>query len=307
MALTKVKSPGIDTNIDIAGTLDVTNAAVFDSTGTFVGNVQTGGDPNDGTDPGVKLLSTGLVQAARNSSSGSSAVWLGYTEDTATATSRIDADGDASFAGNLRVGDMSLTGSQALMVYEADNEWTAKFTNAHSSTPYGILINYSADNPNTNAYDYLYCNAEEGGSVYTYFRVFSNGGIANYQSNDSNLCDEREKKNIVSLDTKWDKVKSWELKKFHYNEDADTDDLRYGIIAQQVEAVCPEVITDWEKQRAEDAVLDEDDNVVTPAKEQILRKGVKEQQMMWMAIKALQEAMAKIETLEAKVKALENA
>ena len=114
-----------------------------------------------------------------------------------------------------------------------------------------------------------------------------NGGIANYQANDSNLCDEREKKNIVSLDSKWDKVKSWELKKFHYNEDADTDDLRYGVIAQQVETLCPEVISDWKKS------------------EGVIRKGVKEQQMMWMGIKALQEAMAKIETLEAKVAALE--
>ena len=45
-------------------------------------------------------------------------------------------------------------------------------------------------------------------------------------------------------------------------------------------------------------MLDGDGNVVTPAKEQIIRKGVKEQQMMWMAIKALQEAQTRIETLE---------
>ena len=36
-----------------------------------------------------------------------------------------------------------------------------------------------------------------------------------------------------------------------------------------------------------------------------MRKSVKEQQMMWMAIKALQEAQARIETLETKVAALE--
>ena len=55
----------------------------------------------------------------------------------------------------------------------------------------------------------------------------------------------------------------------------------------------------------EEAVLDDDGNVVTPAKEEILRKGIKEQQMMWMAIKALQEAVERIETLEAKVAALQ--
>ena len=65
------------------------------------------------------------------------------------------------------------------------------------------------------------------------------------------------------------------------------------------------MLTDWIKQKAEDAVLDDDGNVVTPAVSEITRKGVKEQQMMWMAIKALQEAQARIETLEAKVAALE--
>ncbi len=146
--------------------------------------------------------------------------------------------------------------------------------------------------------------ATSGGTVK--FAVATNGGISNVQSNNVDLCDEREKKNIVGLETKWDKVKSWELKKFHYNEDADTDDLRYGVIAQQIETVCPEVLADWRKQGAEDAVLDDDGDVVTPAVPEIIRKGVKEQQMMWMAIKALQEAQARIETLEAKVAALES-
>ena len=155
--------------------------------------------------------------------------------------------------------------------------------------------------PNNTSARFLYC----GDTSAERCTIRSNGGIANFQSNNANLCDEREKKNIVSLDTKWDKVKNWELKKFHYNEDADTDDLRYGVIAQQVEEHCPEVITDWTKRGAQDAVLDDDGNVVTPAVAEIVRKGVKEQQMMWMAIKALQEAQARIETLEAKVAALE--
>ena len=179
-------------------------------------------------------------------------------------------------------------------------QWTAGFRNTHTS-PYGVIISYSGASPYSNGYHFIY--AADAAAVR--FSVASNGGIANYSGNNTNLCDEREKKNIVSLETKWDKVKNWELRKFHYNDDADTDDLRYGVIAQEVETENPELITAFTKQRAEDSVLDEDGTVVTPAKEEILRKGVKEQQMMWMAIKALQEAMAKIETLETKVAALE--
>ena len=161
--------------------------------------------------------------------------------------------------------------NQALQIYHA----------GANGTQYGLVIRTANDQNDSSRY-FLNCIGQSTNRAV----ILSNGGLSNYQANDSNLCDEREKKNIVSLDSKWDKVKSWELKKFHYNEDADTDDLKYGVIAQQVETLCPEVISDWKKS------------------EGVTRKGVKEQQMMWMAIKALQEAMAKIETLETEVQAL---
>jgi len=112
------------------------------------------------------------------------------------------------------------------------------------------------------------------------FYVNANGGIYNYQSNNVNLSDEREKKNIETLDDKWDAVKAWSLKKFHYNSEEDSDPKKIGVIAQDLETNHPELIAEYEKTEDE------------------TRKSVKEQQMMWMAIKALQEAMAKIETLE---------
>ena len=187
-------------------------------------------------------------------------------------------------------GDLSNTNSFHSLASNI-SQWTTQIKNTNNS-PYGLYV-YHLQTLNNSGNNFIYC-----GDSLKRFTVMSNGGIENFSGNNSNLCDEREKKNIVSLDTKWDKVKSWELKKFHYKEDADTDDLRYGVIAQQVETVCPEVLTEWEKQSAAEAELDEDGNVVTPAREQIMRKGVKEQQMMWMAIKALQEAQARIETLE---------
>jgi hypothetical protein len=164
----------------------------------------------------------------------------------------------------------------------------------------GIHVEYGTTPNGTNNYFFYADDASA-----KRFAVRSNGGIENYQSNNVNLSDEREKKNIVNLDSTWDCLKNWELKKFHYNEDADTDDKRYGVIAQQIAPHCPEIITEWVKQKAKNAVLDEDGNVVTPAKEEIVRMGVKEQQMMWMAIKALQESQLRIEELEAKVAALE--
>jgi hypothetical protein len=182
------------------------------------------------------------------------------------------------------------------------DQWVGSFQNVGSSGGYGVIIQNLNTTQDT-SYWFLNCNNNNGNKVIFY----TNGGIANYQSNDANLCDEREKKNIETLDSTWNCLKEWELKKFHYNEDSDVADKRYGVIAQQIAEHCPEVITDWTKQKAEDAVLDEDGNVVTPAVEEVIRMGVKEQQMMWMAIKALQEAQLRIETLEAEVVALKGA
>ncbi len=120
------------------------------------------------------------------------------------------------------------------------------------------------------------------------FYVNPNGGLYNYSANNVNLSDEREKKNIEALESQWDSLQQWSLKKFHYNADADSDTKKLGVIAQEVEVHNPEVISEFS--------VDEDTT----------RMAVKEQQMMWMAIKALQEAMTRIETLEAKVQTLEN-
>jgi hypothetical protein len=222
------------------------------------------------------------------------------------------ADGASSPTERMRIRtdgflQATATGSYASTIgynfaWDTVSRFLIKHTSPTAGNNFGLQINYAAS-PNNTQNEFIYCND----SVNTRFIARSNGGLANYQSNDVNLCDEREKKNIETLDSTWGCLKHWELKKFHYNEDADTDDKRYGVIAQQIAPHCPEVISDWVKQRAEDAVLDDDGNEVEPAKEEIVRMGVKEQQMMWMAIKALQEAQTRIETLEAEVAALKGA
>jgi len=165
--------------------------------------------------------------------------------------------------------------------------------------------------PNNTQSQFWTCNDTAGQKA----SLQSNGGLHNYQSNNSNLCDEREKKNIEVLSSTWNSVKSWELKKFHYNEDEDSDDKRLGVIAQEIETTNPELITEHTKVQSKDEVLwtEEDDlpegvsvgDTKTAAQDAVIRKGVKEQQMYIMAIKALQEAMTEIEDLKSRIETLE--
>ena len=125
--------------------------------------------------------------------------------------------------------------------------------------------------------------------------IRANGGLANYSANNANLSDRNTKKDITPAADTWNSIKNWEIVNFRYNEQPDDADKNLGVIAQQIEEISPEMVTIF--QEAKEATETE------PAQEQ--RLGVREQQMQWMGIKALQEAMARIEELEAKVAALE--
>ena len=158
--------------------------------------------------------------------------------------------------------------------------------------------------------DFLEC---QGGGVLR-AQIRTNGGLANYSANNVNLAsDERLKKDVSPLDTTWDKLKQIEVVNFRYKDCNEGDPLLYGVIAQQVQPIVPElVVVTREAQEAVEAkaaVLNEKGEVVEPAVEAKEAApeyyGIREQPMYWLAIKALQEAMARIEQLEAKVAALE--
>ena len=170
-----------------------------------------------------------------------------------------------------------------------------------NASPLGLRIDYTSD-PNSTAAQFLYLAG--GGTQRAEIR--SNGGLANYSANNVNLSDRNVKKDISPAAGTWDCLKEWEIVNYRYKDQPDDADLNMGVIAQQVAESCPEVITVFqEAKEAKEAVLDEEGNELEPAQEaQPEKLGVKDQQMMWMAIKALQEAMERIEALEAKVAAL---
>ena len=169
---------------------------------------------------------------------------------------------------------------------------TVVVNNTHASNPYGLQVRYSAADPNNSGNIFLEAYGYNGSTLVQRFGVRSNGGIANYQSNDVNLSDERVKKDIAPLGSYWDKIKALGIVTFKY-KDQTHDDLNIGVIAQQVEAVAPEFVSN-------DGMGDTPDDGIP-------LKTIYTADMYHAAIKALQEAMERIETLEAKVQALENA
>jgi hypothetical protein len=187
--------------------------------------------------------------------------------------------------GNLLVGTTSDNGYHRFLKSNT-SDWVCTFTNSSATTPWGISVGYSAAAPNnTNPGIAL---SDTGGERAT---IRNNGGLANYSANNVNLSDERTKKNIVPLGSMWDKFKAIEIVKFKYRDQTHDDD-NIGVIAQQVESVAPEFV-------------DIDGFGETP-EDGVPFKTVYTTDMYHAAIKALQEAMARIEQLEAKFAALES-
>jgi hypothetical protein len=173
-----------------------------------------------------------------------------------------------------------------------NGEYALFISNTNSTSPLGVVVKYDTDINNTANTPFKF----QGGTT-DRFVVRSNGGLANYQANDVNLSDRNAKKDISLAADTWNCIKEWEIVNYRYKDQPDDADLNLGVIAQQVAESCPEVITVFEE--AKEATEDQ------PAQEE--RLGVKEQQMYWMAIKALQEAQVRIEALEAEVAALKAA
>jgi len=73
--------------------------------------------------------------------------------------------------------------------------------------------------------------------------IRSNGGFANYQANDVNLCDANAKTNISIAPDYTDQVERLVYKTFAYKESPDDETL--DITAQDIEEFAPELVGEW--------------------------------------------------------------
>jgi hypothetical protein len=205
-----------------------------------------------------------------------------------TERARITSGGYSKFSN-----DGTYVGSTGayheLKVTGAAGDWTTIVSNAATTgaNAYGVSIRFTGSTPNNTGNEFIQCLD----ATATRFAFRSNGGLANYSANDVNLSDERTKKDIVPLGSMWDKFKAIEIVAFKY-KDQTHEDNNIGVIAQQVESVAPEFV-------------DVDGFGDTP-EDGVPLKTIYTTDMYHAAIKALQEAMARIEQLEAKFAALES-
>ena len=161
------------------------------------------------------------------------------------------------------------------------------------------------------------------------FIVEDDGDVLNQNGTYGTTSDERIKENIADANSQWDDIKALKIKNYNLKTDS-TAPKQLGVIAQDLESsgmsglvkeTTPEkqhakinsdfgTVVDGTAENGAKEITDSEGNV-TGYEEKFTEgqkiKTVKTSVLYMKAVKALQEAQTRIETLEAKVKALEDA
>ena len=171
---------------------------------------------------------------------------------------------------------------------QSSSETSSTLLLEHSgnSTPRGVYAYFSDAAPDNATQYFLYC--EDNSAVRA--KINSNGSFESADNSYGSISDVKLKENIVDAKSQWDDVKALKIRNFNFKRKPDTKLL--GVVAQEVETISPGI------------VYESEDLELGGASKGTTTKGVKYSILYMKAIKALQEAMARIETLETEVAAL---
>ena len=297
------------------GKLNVEGGADFTGGDVYLcrdsGNVSIGGTTGERLTVTAPNPTDGLVASLRNSgTSGLTGTKLWFNQNTVdnwnigqpagvnafvfcnstgstTERMRIDASGNLLVGVSTAQSFSGVTAAQNF-VTPTNGNWAAGFRNTTTTTPWGVAIDYTGANPNNYSSDFLYCSA--GGLR---FSVMSNGGIKNYQANDSNLSDRREKTNFSPAKSYLDAICAIPVQTFNYIDQNMEDDpsVTLGVVAQDVQTVAPELVMESNWGTEEDPKM---------------RLSIYQTDLQYALMKCIQEQQATIEALTARIAALES-
>jgi hypothetical protein len=180
---------------------------------------------------------------------------------------------------------------------------TVFVTNSNASTPYGIAVEFTAAAPDNNTQ--FFFRAEDNVAIRCY--IWADGDLANHDGVYGTISDERLKQDIVDAGSQWDDLKSIRFRKYRMKTDVEANPdapAMFGVVAQELAQVCPGLVDEHPNMKTVE-VTDEEGNVTqTQEPDGTTTLTVKSSILLMKAAKALQEAMARIEQLEADMAAL---
>ena len=177
-------------------------------------------------------------------------------------------------------------------IVESESRDCLRLTNTRnpsSSAPYVATFGFNYQ-PNNGTSYFLNCKDDLDGSPTARCIIQSNGGIANYQSNDSDLSDERLKTDIQDAPNALDIINNLKVRTFKYHDQTD-EKIHTGLIAQEAETVDLSIIN-------QDGWADKAPDGEEPY------KSIYNTDLMFKMLKAIQEQQEQIEQLKTEIQTL---
>jgi hypothetical protein len=259
------------------------------TTGTndvFQRYVNTGGNFSIGIDDSAGTNQTGVAYASYLWSTVNSPVVFAANN---TERARIGSNGYSKFSNVGTYADTA--GNYHEFRGNTQNSYVVvtACTNATPLSEYIQDFRFSAATPNDGNARFWSCMDATAERAY----IRSNGGLSNYSANDTNLSDRREKTNFAPATSYLDKICAIPVQTFNYIDQNHEEDggLTLGVVAQDVQAVAPELVTEsnWGSKE-----------------EPKMRLSIYQTDLQYALMKCIQEQQALITQLTARVAQLES-
>jgi hypothetical protein len=264
------------------------------SSSSATGKVTIQGNSSSST--GAAHLRMNLGAATPGSGDTLGYVIFGNSSDNPAAYIQADRDGGTWTSGSSHPGRLVFSTTA-----DGESSPTARMRIQNSgyintySTSNGFVANVSAG---AGTSTFLYAgnrsstNIDGSGGITVYY-VYSNGTVQNATGTYTTISDLKLKENIVDASSQWDDLKAIQIRNWNFKEETGHETHRQlGPIAQELERVCPGLVFETPDRDAEGNDLG------------TTTKGVNQSVLYMKAVKALQEAMERIEQLETEMAAV---
>jgi hypothetical protein len=251
-----------------------------------------------------------------------------FNDDSQDIDFRVETDSQTHGlfvdAGNnmVAVNNSTYDNAQFKVQQDTASRLMARFEHhASSGNVYGLRFEFKAQAPDNHTSDFLVAGDTTASRLF----ILADGDIQNHDNSYGAISDERIKQDIRDSNSQWDDIKAVKVRNYKKKDDVrqygDKAWEQIGVIAQELEDAGMDKLIKESDPTFGDILSDssfgtlyEDGDTIPEGKKigdvkEVKQKvkGVSYSVLYMKAIKALQEAMAKIETLETKVKALEDA
>jgi hypothetical protein len=279
-------------NIATPGSNVTGNLALFttDSQAANVGAVLSLGGVYASTTP----YAFGAIAARKsNSTSGNAEGYLQFyttaSDNGIVERARITSGGYFKASNDGNYAGVSVAYHELYQSADAD---TVRIRGANAAFSNNVLF-VGADRNTTNGSFNAIAYYNFGASAYRFY-VADSGNVTNTNGTYGTISDAKMKTDIVDAGSQWSDIKALRFRKFKMKDDP-SGLVQLGVVAQEVELTSPGLVDEHADKDAEGNDLG------------TTTKSVKTSVLLMKAAVALQEAMARIEKLEAEVAALKGA